>query len=180
MSVNGAGTARRHVDRHVDRLREAVRDYDPERETLLKGYASSLASYGVGVAALVALGAARGTRLPERIGWSDLALVGVATHRISRTLAKESVTSPLRAPFTRFRGPAGNAELHEEVTADGRLHAVGELLTCPFCLAQWIATGLVAGLVLAPRPTRVVATTFSAVALSDALQLAYAKLQQAA
>jgi hypothetical protein len=28
---------------------------------------------------------------------------------------------------------------------------MGELLTCPFCLGQWVATGLIFGLVLAPR-----------------------------
>ena len=56
----------------------------------------------------------------------------------------------------------------------------GELLSCPFCLAQWIATGFVTGLVVAPRATRVVAATFSVVALADFLQMAYAMAGNAA
>ena len=49
------------------------------------------------------------------------------------------MTSPLRAPFTRFEGASGHAEVAEEVREHGGVkHAVGELLTCPFCLAQWV------------------------------------------
>jgi hypothetical protein len=57
---------------------------------------------------------------------------------------------------------------------------VGELISCPFCTAQWVATGYAAGLVFAPRFTRLVGTTMAAVAGSDWLQLAYARLQQQA
>ena len=59
-------------------------------------------------------------------------------------------------------------------------HAIGELLSCPFCLAVWVATGLTGGLVLAPRLTRLVATALTAVAASDFLQMGYAVAQQAA
>jgi hypothetical protein len=59
-------------------------------------------------------------------------------------------------------------------------HAVGELLTCPFCLDVWVASLFAVGLVVAPRLTRLVAGSFSAVAGADFLQLAYAKAQQAA
>jgi hypothetical protein len=41
-----------------------------------------------------------------------------------------------------------------------------------------VAGGLTAGLVLAPRATRVLLTGLTAVAGSDALQLAYDKLKQ--
>jgi hypothetical protein len=47
------------------------------------------------------------------------------------------------------------------------------MISCPFCLAMWIATGLVGGLALAPRLTRTVELIMSAVAVSDALQLVY-------
>jgi hypothetical protein len=56
---------------------------------------------------------------------------------------------------------------------------MGELLTCPFCLDMWVATGFVIGLVFAPRFTRLVAGTFSALTGADFLQLAYAMAQQA-
>jgi hypothetical protein len=104
----------------------------------------------------------------------------VATHKLSRLIAKDTVTAPLRAPFTRFEGPQGQGELHEEVRGHGARHTLGELLTCPFCLAQWVATAFAAGLVFAPRPTRLVASTFATVAISDALQNVYAFLQKKA
>ncbi len=93
---------------------------------------------------------------------------------MARTLAKDSVTSPLRAPFTHYREAAGDAELAEDVRGDGTRHAIGELVTCPFCLAQWVATAFTMGMVFAPGATRLAATTTTAVAGSDFLQLAYA------
>src|SRR5690606_8159414 len=107
----------------------------------------------------------RNRRLPERIDPQDIALVALATHKLSRLVSKDPVTSPLRAPFTRFRGVSGPSELREEVRGHGSRHAVGELLTCPFCLSQWIATGFVFGLVVAPRPTRLVTSLYSALAV---------------
>ena len=79
-------------------------------------------------------------------------LISIATHKLSRLLAKDSVTSPLRAPFTRYAEPGGAAEVNEEVRDQGSSirHSIGELVTCPFCLAVWVATGLTGGLVLAP------------------------------
>ena len=105
-------------------------------------------------------------------------LVTVATHKLSRMLAKDSVLAVVRTPFTRFQEAAGAGEVHEEVRGHGPRHAVGELVSCPFCLAQWVATGLAFGLVLAPRATRLAAGIFCAVAGSDALQFAYAALER--
>jgi hypothetical protein len=97
-------------------------------------------------------------------------------------LAKDAVTSPLRAPFTRYREPIGHAEVAEDVRAEhgSAGHAVGELVSCPFCLAMWIATAFAGGLVLAPRATRLAATALTAVAASDFLQLAYGVAKDAA
>ena len=69
--------------------------------------------YLVGVAGLGLLLRRRGQVLPERVSAADLALVAVATHKLSRLLAKDPVTSPLRAPFTRFAGTSGPAELQD-------------------------------------------------------------------
>jgi Protein of unknown function (DUF1360) len=90
------------------------------------------------------------------------------------------VTSPLRAPFTSFEGTSGPAELHEEVRARGRLKTVGELVSCPFCVGMWVATGFVAGHLPAPRTTRLATTALAALAGSDFLQLAYAYAEQRA
>jgi hypothetical protein len=121
---------------------------------------------------------ARRTELPSRIPAGDLALLTVATFRLARRIAKDPVTSPLRAPFTTFEGPSGHAEVAEEVREHGGVkHAVGELLTCPFCLAQWVATGLVFSYATAPRATRLVAMTMTMVAGSDVLQFVYDSIQ---
>ena len=122
----------------------------------------------------------RADNADQRLTEKGLALGAVATFITTRTISKDAITSPLRMAFTRFEGPAGPGELHEEVRATGWRHAVGELLTCPFCLSQWTATTLVAGIVVAPRFTRTAMSVMAIVGASDFLQLAYARAQQAA
>jgi Protein of unknown function (DUF1360) len=112
-------------------------------------------------------------RLPDAISAGDLALLGVASHKTSRTISKDKVTAPLRAPFTEHEGEGGPGELEESPRGTGVQHTVGELLACPFCLDQWVATGYVAGLVVAPRATRFVASVMATVAISDFLQIGY-------
>jgi Protein of unknown function (DUF1360) len=75
---------------------------------------------------------------------------------------------------------SGPAELSEEVRGSGPRHAVGELLTCPFCLSQWVGTVYAAGMVFAPRATRFAGAALTAVAAADWLHLAYTRLQQSA
>ena len=133
-------------------------------------------SAAVGGGALIVRRRAR--QLPQRLDPADLALLSVATHKIARLLAKDPVTSPLRAPFTTFEGTSGEAELAESVRGTGMRKAVGELVTCPFCLGQWVATGLAYGFVLAPRTTRWTCSVFTALTLADFLQLAYAAAQE--
>jgi hypothetical protein len=133
------------------------------------------------VSAAAAAVRASGRELPERIPAGDALLLTIATFRLARRIAKDPVTSPLRAPFTRFEGTSGHAEVAEEVREHGGVkHAVGELLTCPFCLAQWVGTGFVFGYVAAPRATRLAALTMTMVAGADVLQFAYDAIQNGA
>lgn len=148
------------------------------------GHDRPLGSYGLIITAFLGLMAVVGGIVrrrggpPERLAAADLVLVTVATARLSRTLAKDPIASPLRAPFTRYAGLQGPAELHEEVRGDGLQHAVGELVTCPFCTAEWVAGAFVAGLALAPRATRMIASMLVVKAGSDVLQFAYARLEE--
>jgi len=139
----------------------------------LRGYLTTLTVYSGVVAALAGTAAATRRRVPERPLMGDVVLISVATHKLSRMLAKDAVTSPLRAPVTRFQGAAGSSEVNEEPRADGKAHAAAELISCPFCLGVWVATAFSGGLVFAPRLTRLVATGLTAIAGSDFLQLAY-------
>ncbi len=147
----------------------------------LGGYVATMSVYVAGTGAAAGLARLTGRSAPERVSPYALGLLTVATHRIARTVAKDPITSPVRAPFTRYEGVTAAAELHEEVRAPTEMrHSFGELLSCPMCLAQWVATALTAGLVLSPRVTRLVTSTFTAVAGADFLQYAYALLQKAA
>ena len=165
-----------------ERIGRARRAYAGQERRPIEGYLRTMGAYGAVGLTLAGIAKATGRRIPERLSAGDVALVSVATHKLSRLLAKDAVTSPLRAPFTRYAGPAGAGEVSEEVRDDQghAKHAVGELVSCPFCLAVWVATGLSAGLVLAPRFTRLLAVTFTAVAASDFLQLAYTSAKNAA
>jgi hypothetical protein len=161
-----------------DGLGRVRKQYQNGEERPLRGYVTVLGVYGGVVGALTIAGRVTGTELPERFGLGDTVLVGVATHKASRLLAKDAVTSPLRAPFTHYEESAGEGELNESVRGHGVQHSVGELVTCPFCLAVWVATGLTAGMVFAPRATRLAATVLTAVAASDTLQLLYDAAKQ--
>ncbi len=122
------------------------------------------------VAWLVAAG--RRERLPEGYRAPDLLLLGTATFKLSRLVTRDRVTSGLRAPFTRFQGDAGHGEVDEAARGRGMRRAIGELLVCDFCLAQWFSAATVAGLTVVPRATRAVAAVFS---VADALQLGWSR-----
>ncbi|RZU52446.1 uncharacterized protein DUF1360 [Krasilnikovia cinnamomea] len=163
----------------ITHLREA---YAPHEHRPLDGYAVAMGAFGTLAASLAVAAKVTGRPVPERPATADVVLISIATHKLSRLLAKDAVTSPLRAPFTRYTEPGGSAEVQEEVRADGSAvrHAIGELVTCPFCLAMWVAAGLTGGLVLAPRLTRLAAVTLTATAVSDFLQMGYSIAKEAA
>lgn len=169
--------AKKHAEHVRDRASEEAHEYDERGEVSLPGYAGSLTAFALAVSAVAAAGRANGKGLPERYDLSDIGLGALATHKFSRLVSKGSITSPIRAPFTEFQEPAGSAE-HNERARGGRVrHTIGELLTCPFCLGQWVGTGYVAGLGLAPRATRAWAAVFAVTAISDTLQQVYVKLR---
>ncbi len=164
----------RHTTERVSREVDAYRG---DADLPMESFAGLLAVYGAFVAAGAVAVGRRG--LPERPAWSDVALVSVATHRLSRLIAKSPVTSPLRAPFTRFEGTTtGPAELKEKVRGTGARKAIGELVTCPFCISQWLATAFTFGLVLAPRGTRMTAAVLTSVTVADFLHFARAAAEQ--
>ena len=63
--------------------------------------------------------------------------------------------------------------MEEAARGTGARFAIGELLVCPYCLAQWVASSFAVGLVAVPRTTRLVAGIYVAETVSDFLQLAY-------
>jgi hypothetical protein len=173
------GEATQLTEGVAERARREADAYRGDNPRPLEGYSVVMAIYGLVVALTGVIVGATGRKLPERWGIQDLLIVAIGTHKLSRTISKDAVTSPLRAPFAHYSGTGGPAEVMEETRQGSALrHSIGELLTCPFCLDMWVATGFVIGLIFVPRFTRLVAGTFTALGGADFLQLAYAKAQQ--
>ena len=123
--------------------------------------------------------AARRDRLPMRVSLADLALVGVASHKLSRLVATDEVTAFARAPFVEVRA-GKNGDVEEEPRGKGPRRAIGELVTCPSCVGQWLAAGLFVGHLFAPRTTRAVSSIFVVDAISDFLHVGYRGLKDRA
>ena len=117
------------VDALTREARDAFESYaePPERPPFLT-YAALATVFNTAFAGAL-LGARRSGRLRERVESRDVVLIGVASHKLSRLLAKD-----------------------KGVWTSGAFHA---------------------GLLFAPRATRVVASTLTALTLSDVLQIAY-------
>jgi len=109
-------------------------------------------------------------RLPERIGFGDVVRIGLASYKLGRLIAKEEVASFVRAPVTQD-------DEATEPKPDGLQRVLGELVTCPYCIGLWVASGLSYSLVLFPRQTRLVATIFGAQAVADFLNAGFVKLR---
>ena len=142
------------------------------------GYAATMGFFVTGFGTLV-LVARIGRRLPRRIAFSDILLLGIATHTLSRVLTSARVAIPLRVPFTRYEGSDGAGQVKERPRGGGLRRAIGSLVTCPFCLGPWVATSLCAGLLFAPRATRLATSVFAMVAVSDFLHQGYAAARRA-
>jgi len=121
-----------------------------------------------------------GKSLPPRIEARDIALLGMATHKLSLVGSQDAVTSPLRAPFTELQEKESPKKVDEKPRGGGMRRSVGELLTCQFCLGVWVASFFTYGFVLLPRVSRLVAAVFAAVTVSDFLHQTYKALMKRA
>src|SRR3954467_11821833 len=93
----------------------------------LAGYSTLTAIFTAAIAgSLVA--AWRRNGAPARLGAWDVVTVGLATHKLSRLITKDRVTSFIRAPFVRHVDGAGHGEVDEQPRGDGLQLAIGELL----------------------------------------------------
>src|SRR5436305_76653 len=157
------------------------RAYSPREAQPLSAHAALMVAFN-SLAGAIALDQWRSRRsLPERFPAGDLVLLSVATYKLSRLIAKDRITGFFRAPFTRYKGPSDRpSEVSEEPRGTGLQRAIGELLVCPYCLAQWVGTGLVGAYLREPRLARTVAALFTIVAGSDVLQQAWVAVDKRA
>jgi hypothetical protein len=156
---------------------EPLADHSPGQDRPVGGYVVLTGTFAAGVAGFAAWMRASERELPERISPGDLTLMTVATHKAARLLAKDRVTSGIRAPFTRFEGDAGPGEVSEAARGKGLRRAIGELVICPYCLGLWAAALFGAGFAVAPRPTRWIASVLSAHFGADLLQIVYKRAE---
>ena len=137
--------------------------------------------YNGSVAAFAISQRRSGRGVPDSLPRGDLLLLSVATYKLSRLIAKDRIMDFIRAPFTRLEGESERpGEVNEEPRGTGLQHAVGELLSCPYCLGQWVGTGLLAAYLREPRFARTIAVAFTIVAGSDLLQEAWVAVDKRA
>jgi Protein of unknown function (DUF1360) len=136
-------------------------------------YAAIMATFAGGLAAAGALAKVIG-RDPREDTALDLVVLSAATFKAARTIARDEVTSFLRAPFVEGEAHSGEGEEPKE-TGD-MAQAIGELVTCSRCIGTWAAAGLAATQILAPRTGRLLTWTLAAAGANDFLQAAFAAL----
>jgi hypothetical protein len=135
-------------------------------------YATIVASFGGLLAGAGAVGRWRG-RDAKHHDWLDLTALVLATFKASRTIARDEVTSFVRAPFVEGDAHEGG----ETPVATGDFHqAIGELVTCSRCIGTWVAAGLATAQVLTPRFGRLLTWTLGAAGANDFAQAGFAAL----
>jgi hypothetical protein len=167
----------RNPDFSIERYGDKTIEKEECEEQLLAEYAFMLAFYVCSAAALTGV-AIEKDRLPKKPSLLDLALLGVATHKLSRIISKDRITGILRAPFVSYIKSAGHGEVEEEPRGRGIQRGIGNLLSCPYCMAPWCATALAFGFIFTPRVTRFFAGVLTSVAASDFLHKAYLKADE--
>jgi uncharacterized protein DUF1360 len=135
-------------------------------------YAVLMGSFVGGLAGAGALARAL-DRDPYEHTTLDLAALALGTFKAARTLTNDEVTSFLREPFVEGRAHEGG----EDPRATGGMRqAIGELVTCSRCSGTWVAAGLGATQIIAPRFGRLLTWTLGAAGLNDFLQASFAAL----
>jgi hypothetical protein len=135
-------------------------------------YAALVATFASALAGAALLAKALG-REPEEQTALDLLVLGAATFKAARTIAGDEVASFIRQPFVEGEAHEGREDPVE--TGDLR-QAIGELVTCSRCIGTWVAGGLTATQIVAPRFGRVLTWSLAAAGANDYLQAGFAAL----
>jgi hypothetical protein len=97
----------------------------------------------------------------------DLLQLGLTSFRIGRMIAFEGVAAPLREAFTETQLDGSGAGKTVVAAGRGARFVIGELMSCPICLGTWVAAGLVYGMHLFPRPTRLLLAIMSTTGVAE-------------
>jgi hypothetical protein len=138
-----------------------------------RAYATIAGTFLAGLAAVGGVAAAR-KRPHQKLAAIDLALLGLATFKASRTVSRDKVTSFVREPFV--EGDAYDGEDETPTHETEMKQAIGELVTCTRCIGTWIGAGLASMQILAPRTGRLLTTVLAAGAVNDFLLAGFSAL----
>jgi hypothetical protein len=135
-----------------------------------KSYALIIGTYLTFFAMVAAMTSRNGRRLKETPPARDIALIGIATYRLSRLVTYDRVTSVLRQPFVEEgRGEENLEGTIQRPKGTGLQRALGELLTCSWCASVWSGTINVAAYTLFPRVGRMFLMVLAASGISEIL-----------
>ncbi len=145
----------------------------PLSEPPYRAYAAIVGTFVAGLGAVSGVAALQ-RRPRQEISATDLALLGLATFKASRTLARDKVTSFVREPFV--EGEAYDGEDETPTHESEMKQALGELVTCTRCVGTWLGAGLASMQILAPRTGRLLTTVLAAGAVNDLLLAGFSAL----
>ena len=177
-ALGGDGAEKAQQQQARARELQPARTPDLRKQLPARDYALLVALFNGAMAVALLARRRSGGPLLDRVDPKDLMLYAIATQKLSRVMTKGKVTTALRAPFTAVEGKGGAGELEERPRGRGLRRAIGELLTCPFCLGTWIASGFVYGSIFSPAVTRTVGSIFAVSGLADFLNQSYLKAQE--
>ncbi len=154
--------------------------YDKNGDMPISSYATLAGAFNLIFALFLLVSRATGRRIPERIETRDILIFGVATHKLSWLLAREPITSPIRAPFTELEEVKSPTKAEEKPRGTELQRTIGELLTCHFCLGMWVSAFFAYAFVLLPAASRLIAAIFAMLTVSDHLHQTYKALMNRA
>ncbi|HEX2728870.1 MAG TPA: DUF1360 domain-containing protein [Rubrobacteraceae bacterium] len=152
--------------------------YDKNDEVPITSYATLAGAFNLIFALFLLISRATGRSIPERIETRDILIFGAATHKLSWILAREPITSPIRAPFTELEEVKSPTKAEEKPRGTELQRTIGELLTCHFCLGMWVAAFFSYGFVLFPATARLIGAIFTMLAVSDHIHQTYKGLME--
>ncbi|HZU11999.1 MAG TPA: DUF1360 domain-containing protein [Chloroflexota bacterium] len=133
---------------------------DPSESRPYGQYAALIALYNLIFGGFILL-YRRWSHPLERLSGLDLAMLGLATLRLSKLVSEDEITAVLRRPLVQVEGDQKKPRGH------GLRWALGKLVLCPTCTGTWIAAFLTYALHLFPRYTRPFLALMSASGISQ-------------
>ena len=147
--------------------------YKQGKDVPLFSYGLLAGAFNLAFAVFLLAARLTGRSMPERLDVKDIALLGMATHKLSLVGSAGCDNEPLARPVYRTRGEGEPQEGRREAKGRGPAKVRGRAPDVPVLPQRVGGLPPHLRLVLAPRLTRLVAAVFATVTVSDFLHQAY-------